>query len=118
MANPVQVTISATGFTPCSVTLYQSNPSATHPDSVEWVNNSGSSVVLNIQSAGSYLATTAPPNQNNAAKSTATLLNTGTLTLWVKDNAPTNKTVSYSLQIADVDLTCTTSDPPEILIEP
>jgi hypothetical protein len=120
MANPVLVTITSSGVDPCDITLYQSNPSATRPNSVQWTNNSGSSVSWNCDIAATYLATQAPPNASSPASPNATIADQASLTLWVRDNAAIGNGVSktYTLKIGTTVLTCTTADPPDLMIEP
>ena len=118
MPNPLEVSISANGFTPCNVTLYKSNPGDSRPNSVKWTNNATSDVSWNCNSAGSFLATTAPPNNSNPASPNATISAGQSLTLWVKDSATTNSSVSYTLELNGAELSCISRNPPEILIEP
>ncbi len=120
MANPVVVTIESDAFSPCDVTLYQSNPSDSRPNSVKWVNNSQDSIAWNCNTAATFLATQAPPNSSSPASPNATIGANSSLTLWVRDNAAIGTGVSnaYSLKNGTTELSCLTQDPPDILIEP
>jgi hypothetical protein len=118
MANPVVVTIDSDGFTPCNVTLYQSNPGDLRPNSVKWVNNSQDSISWSCNTAAAFLATQAPPNVASPASPTATISASSSLTLWVKDNAATGVSNEYSLKKGSTTLNCSTEIPPDIMIEP
>ena len=120
MANPVEVTITATGFSPCAVTLYKSNPGATRPNSVKLTNNATQDAIFNFSTAASYLATTAPPNNSNPAGPNTTIPAGQSVTLWVKDTAQVGNGYSseYSITINSNSLSCTTQDPPDMVIEP
>jgi hypothetical protein len=120
MANPVQVDIESDGVSPCNVTLYQSNPSTTRPNSVQFNNNAGSDVSWSCSTAATYLATIAPPNQNSPASPNYTISNGASLTLWVRDNAAIGNGINrqYSVSIGSTELACDTAEPPDLSIEP
>jgi len=120
MANPVVVTIDSNGFTPCNVTLYQSNPSDSRQNSVKWVNNSQNSISWSCNTAATFLATQAPPNGSSPASPNAAISANSSLTLWVKDNAAVGTGVSneYLLKNGNTTLNCITQAPPDIMIEP
>ena len=122
MANPVVVTIDSNGFTPCNVTLYQSNPGTDRPNSVQWTNTTSNDISWTMHQASSYFSTTAPPNnQGNPAPGNNTVPANSSLTLWIKDTASIgNNGVSrtYTLQNGTTTLACPAQDPPDIMIEP
>jgi hypothetical protein len=118
MADPVQVTITNNAVSPCNITLYK-NPS-NGANSVIFTNNASTAASWNLSTAASYLSDQAPPNGNNPASNSYSIAASGTLQLWVKDNAAVGNGVNrqYNISVNGNDLACTTADPPDMQIEP
>jgi hypothetical protein len=118
MPDPVQVTITDNGITPCNITLYQ-NPS-NGANSVVFTNDASSTATWSLSTASSFLSDQAPPNGNNPASNSYNITASGTLQLWVKDNAAVGAGVTkqYNISVNGNNLACTTADPPDMQIDP